>query len=43
MASQNRVNGTQPKFAECCEQDDCALEYHEYLLDYKVAQASIKP
>ena len=21
MANQNRVNGTQPKFAECCEQD----------------------
>ena len=21
VANQNRVNGTQPKFAECCEQD----------------------
>ena len=26
MANQNRVNGRQPKFAECCEQDIVLLD-----------------
>ena len=34
MVNQNRVNGTQPKFAECCKQDVVLLNIQIICINY---------
>ena len=40
MANQNRVNGTQPKFAECCEQDILLLNIQIICINYQTTSGT---